>query len=146
MSTEARQHLLEQAVKGMNARDWEAYGRVFAEDVVVSTPGASEPVRGRAARVQSIAALMEAFPDGIVETTRSFATGDLNCVECMFIGTHTGPLTAADGSVVPATNARVRFPYCVIMRFEGDEVVEVHEYYDQLELLLPLGLMKPAGA
>ena len=140
MSTEERQNLLDQEVKGMNARDWETCGRVFAEDVIVSTPGEPEPVRGRAARVRSIEDLMEAFPDGVVETTRSFAHGDLVCVECMFAGTHTGPLKAADGSIVPATNTRVSFPYCVIMRFEGDEVAEVHEYYDQLDLLVPLGL------
>jgi len=146
MSTEERRQLLDQAVKGMNARDWGTYGRVFAEDVVVSTPGEPEPVRGRAARVRSIADLMEAFPDGTVETTRTFAVGDLVCVECMFTGTHTGPLKTPDGSSVHATHQRVRFPYCVIMRFEGDEVAEVHEYYDQLELLLPLGLMRPTGA
>jgi hypothetical protein len=32
------------------------------------------------------------------------------------------------------------------MRFEGGEVVELHEYYDQLELLVPLGLLQPAGS
>jgi hypothetical protein len=32
------------------------------------------------------------------------------------------------------------------MRFAGDEVVELHEYYDQLEILMPLGLLRSAGA
>ena len=146
MSTEQRLHVLEEGAKGLNAGDWDAYGRVFAEDVVLYSPGQQGPARGRAARVKLVRELMEAFPDGVVEVTSTFGQGDLICVECTFAGTHTGPLIAPDGSTVPPTNARVDFPYCLVMRFEGDEVVELHEYYDQLEILMPLGILEPTGA
>jgi len=146
MSTEERLQILEEGAKGLNAGDWDAYGRVFAEGVIVRSPGQEGPAVGRAARVQVVRGLMEAFPDGVVEVTGTFGQGDLMCVGCTFTGTHTGPLEGPDGSIVPPTNARVDFPYCLVMRFEGGEVVELHEYYDQLELLVPLGLLQPAGS
>jgi ketosteroid isomerase-like protein len=146
MTIEQRLHVLEEGAKGLNAGDWDAYGRVFAEDVLVHSPGQGGPVKGRAARVQVVRELMEAFPDGVVEVTGTFGQDDFICVECTFAGTHTGPLAAPDGSTIPPTTQRVDFPYCLVMRFEGDEVVELHEYYDQLEILMPLGVLAPAGA
>lgn len=145
MGIEERRHMLEQAIKGLNARDWDAYGQMFAEDVAVFSPGAKEPSIGRAARVQWVIDLIEAFPDGAVELKGMFGEGDHLCAEFAFGGTHTGPLKTPGGDV-PPTNARVEFPYIIAYEYEGDLAREVREYYDQLELLLPLGLMKPAGA
>jgi ketosteroid isomerase-like protein len=144
MSLEGRLHLLEQAIKGLNARDWDAYGRMFAEDVVVYSPGSREPSRGRAARVQWVVDLIGAFPDGVVELKGAFGQGDHLCAEFAFAGNHTGPLKVPDGEV-PPTNARVEFPYCIAYDYEGDEATEVREYFDQLELLMPLGLLRPVG-
>jgi len=144
-STERRQQLLAEAIAGMNAGDLAAYGRMFAEDVVVHTPGAAEPSRGREARVAWVAGLLTAFPDAVVTTVGSFYTGDHGCVEFTFVGTHTGPLQGAGGSVVAPTNAKVAFPYCIAYTYgEDDLATEVREYYDQVELLVPLGLLKPA--
>jgi hypothetical protein len=42
VSTERRRLLLAEAIAGMNARDLDAYGRMFAEDVSY-TPGSTEP-------------------------------------------------------------------------------------------------------
>lgn len=147
VSTERRERILVEAIDGLNARDLEAYGRMFAEDVLVSTPGQQEPSRGRAARVQWVADLVRAFPDATVDIVGSFYAGNRACVEFAFAGTHTGPLAGADGSSVPATNARVTFPYCIVYRYgEDDLATEVHEYFDQLELLMPLGVLRPAGS
>ena len=145
MSTAERQHLLDLAIKGLNARDWDAYGRMFAEGVVVYSPGSKEPSTGREARVQWVRDLIEGFPDGIVEVTGSFGQGDRLCAEFAFAGTHTGPLKGAGGTV-PPTNARVEFPYCITYVYESDEAVEVREYFDQLELLMPLGLLQPVSS
>jgi len=147
MGIERRRQLLTEAIAGLNARDLDAYGRMFAEDVVVYTPGQQEPSRGRAARVQWLVGLLEAFPDGTAEVVGSLGDGDRPCAEFRFSGTHTGPLKGADGSVVAPTNARVSFPYCIVYTYgEDDLATEIHEYFDQVELLLPLGLLKPAGA
>ena len=145
VSTERRQRLLVEAIAGMNAHDLEAYGRMFADDVLVSTPGSTEPSRGREARLQWVDGLLAAFPDASVQVVGSFFVGDQGCVEFTFAGTHTGPLVGADGAVVPPTNARVTFPYCIAYTYDdSDLATEVREYFDQLALLLPIGVLKPA--
>lgn len=147
MSFERRQRILVEAIDGMNARDLEEYGRMFSPDVVVHSPGSTEPAIGRAARVAWVAGLLAAFPDAVVTIVGSFYAGDRGCVEFSFAGTHTGPLRTADGGVVPPTNAWVAFPYVITYRYGDDDLAtEVHEYFDQLELLLPLGLLTPATA
>jgi ketosteroid isomerase-like protein len=145
MSLEGRLLLLEQAIKGLSARDWDAYGQMFAEDVAVYSPGSKEPSLGRAARVQWVVDLIRAFPDAIIELKGTFGQGDHLCAEFAFAGTHTGPLNTPGGEVAP-TNARVEFPYCIAYDYKGNMATEVREYFDQLELLMPLGLLQPASS
>jgi hypothetical protein len=145
VGTERRQRLLDEAIAGMNAHDLEAYGRMFGDDVLVHTPGSTEPSRGREARLQWVDGLLAAFPDASVQVVGSFFAGDQGCVEFTFAGTHTGPLVGADGAAVQPTNARVTFPYCIAYTYDGNDLAtEVREYYDQLALLLPIGVLKPA--
>jgi steroid delta-isomerase-like uncharacterized protein len=123
------------------ARDWEAYGSVFAEDLQMVTPALPGISTGRDARVQFVQGIVETFPDGVVEVQRYFGKGDWACVEVLFTGTHTGPMPGADGSVIPATGKSVKWPYCMVMKFEDGLVSQLFEYYDQLDLLNQLGVM-----
>lgn len=144
MSDERRQRILVEAIDGLNARDLEAYGRMFSPDVVVYSPGSTEPSIGRAARLAWVDGLLAAFPDAVVTIAGSFYAGDRGYVEFTFAGTHTGPLQAAGGAV-PPTNAWVAFPYVITYTYGADDLAtEVREYFDQLELLLPLGVLVPA--
>ena len=147
MGVERRNQLLIEAIDGLNARDLEAYGRMFSPDVVVHSPGSTEPSIGRAARLEWVAGLLAAFPDAAVTIVGSFYAGDRGCVEFTFAGTHTGPLATADGGVVLPTNAWVAFPYVITYRYGDDDLaMEVREYFDQVELLVPLGVLTPAMA
>jgi ketosteroid isomerase-like protein len=143
----ARKHQrLDDAIAGMNARDLDAYGAMFAFDVRVYAPGMAEPAIGREARVRWVADLLVAFPDAVVEATSEVYAGDRGCAEFRFSGTHTGPLKAADGATVAPTGARVTFPYCVVYWYDDDDLAtEIHEYFDQVELLAPLGLLGSSG-
>lgn len=142
MNMEQRERLFDQVLQALNARDWDSYARVFAESLVTHAPGLPAPTKGRDARVRWVQAIIQAFPDGRVEKKQSFGQGDRLCVELEFAGTHTGPLQSPDGSATAATNRTVRFPYCLVVKWEGAEITELHEYFDQLELLTQLGLMK----
>lgn len=145
MGVDERIHVVEQALKGLNARDWDAYAALWAEELVTYAPGLAEPSIGKAARVAWVQDLITAFPNGTIETRRIFGQDDLLCAELEFEGTHTGPLKTPDGSVVPGTGKEVVLPYVIVLRFGGDEVVELHEYYDSLDLLMPLGLFPASG-
>lgn len=146
MDTARKHQLLTDAIAGMNARDLDTYGAMFAVDVEVHGPGMADPLIGRAARVGWVEDLLVAFPDAFVETTSETFDGDRGCAEFRFTGTHTGPLKAAGGAVVAPTGARVSFPYCVVYWYGDDDLAtEIHEYFDQVELLAPLGLLGSAG-
>lgn len=130
--------LLDEIATSLNARDWAAYGRLFAPDLVVHAPGLH--TIGRDARVKWVQDLIVAFPDGRIAVERVFAHGDLVCAELRFAGTHTGPMNSAGGTV-PATNREVTFPYCLVLRTTAEQIAELHEYFDQMELVTQLGLL-----
>jgi predicted ester cyclase len=123
------------------ARDWEAYGSVFAEDLLMVTSALPGPTRGRDARLQFVQGIMNSFPDGVVKIQRHFSKGDWACVEVLFTGTHTGPMPGPGGTEIPPTNKPVKWPYCMVMKFKDGLVSELYEYYDQVGLLAQLGLM-----
>lgn len=141
MIDELVKRFVEIGESSIGARDWEAYGSVFAEDLQMVTPALPGITIGRNARVQFVQGIVESFPDGVVEVQRYFGKGDWACVEVLFTGTHTGPMPGADGSVIPATHKSVKWPYCMVMKFEDGLVSQLFEYYDQLDLLNQLGVM-----
>jgi len=126
--------------RAIKNRDWEAYASVYAEDLLMVTPSIPAPTRGRDVRVKLARGLVNAFPDARVELLRSFGAGDWACFEVQFTGTHTGPMPGPDGTEIPPTNKPVEFPYCMVVKFEGEQCSEIYEYYDQLGLLTQLGL------
>jgi len=130
----------EEGDRAIADRDWEAYGELFSEDLAMRTPGLPGRVMGRHVRVALVQGIMDAFPDGQVEVERSFGQGDLGCLQIRFEGTHTGPLASSGGAEIPPTGSRVEFPYCIVVRFEDGKVVELDEYYDQLDLLAQIGV------
>src|SRR5207245_11503046 len=50
----------------------------------------------------------------------------------------------SDG-VVPPTENRIELRGCVVYKVEQGEISERHVYYDQLEFLTPVGLVREAG-
>jgi steroid delta-isomerase-like uncharacterized protein len=141
MIDELVERFVEEGENSIAARDWETYGSVFAENLQMVTSMLPGVTTGREARIQLVQGVVEAFPDGVVEIQRYFGKGDWACVEVLFSGTHTGPMQGADGSVIPATHKSVKWPYCMVMKFEDGLVSELYEYYDQVSLLTQLGLM-----
>ena len=85
MSVENNIEVITEAVKALNVRDWEAYGAAFSESLITHAPGLAEPARGRTARVQWVQSIVQAFPNGVIEITRTFGNGDLLCVELTFV-------------------------------------------------------------
>lgn len=132
---------VEAAEWAIAARDWEAYGRIFAEDLVMVTPSLPGTTTGRQVRVQVVRGIMSPFPDGVVQVQRSFGQGDWACLEVLFTGTHTEPLPGPGGTEIPATHRAVKLPYCMVMKFRDGLVSHLYEYYDQLDLMTQLGLM-----
>lgn len=121
--------------------DWEAYGRLFAQDVMMRFPGAIGGASGREARVEFVKGIIGTFPDGRVTGLRAFGDGEWVCFEYRFRGTNTGPAISLSGEELVATGKVAEFPYCIVARMEDGVIAEFDEYFDRLEMLVQLGLV-----
>jgi hypothetical protein len=100
--------------EAFNARDFEAYARLFATDCVTEAPGLS--VQG----VEGVRAFdrgwIGAFPAARIESMRLTTAGDVVVTGNWFHGgKHEGALRTPAGEI-PATGATFEAPYC--SRFE----------------------------
>ena len=141
MIDEIVKRFVEVAERSIAARDWETYGSVFSEDLLMVTSMLPGITRGRDARIQLVEGIVASFPDGVVEVQRYFGKGEWACVEVLFTGTHAGPMPGPGGTTIPPTGKSVKWPYCMVMKFKDGLVSELYEYYDQLSLMTQLGLM-----
>ena len=80
----------------------------------------------------------QAFPDAAGAVTSAFASGDTAVLEVTWKGTHTGPLTTAEGTI-PASGKRQEVPAAIFYTFEGDTIKESRHYFDSLTLLKQIG-------
>ena len=140
MSVDENLQKVDASIEAFNDRDLDRFVGLRAESSVRHAPPAPEPLKGRDALREYLQGFVDAFPDGQIEKVRAFGQGDWTIVELAFTGTHTGPLPGPGGEAIPATNKPVRLPYCVVIKFEGGEVTEEHEYWDQLGFMAQLGL------
>jgi ketosteroid isomerase-like protein len=58
------------------------------------------------------------------------------------VGTNTGPLRMPSGEAHQPTGKQVRIRSCDIAKVEGGEITSHHFYFDQVEFLAQLGLMR----
>lgn len=128
------------AIEEFNERDWENFGALHAENVILTAPTLPIPAEGREAVKAWAQGLATAFSDLQWEVTRSFAQDNQVCVEITARGTHNGPLQSPTGKVVPPTNKSVEMHIGGVFTIQDDMVSEVHLYNDLMSLLAQLGL------
>lgn len=140
MSIEHSLQVVDAAIEEFNERDWDRFGELHAEAVVLTAPSLAEPAHGRPAVKQWAKTLATAFPDLHWEPVRSFGQDNEVFVEMIATGTHQGPLMGPGGEI-PATNKSVRMSIGGAFTVEGDEVAKVQIYNDLLGLLIQLGVV-----
>ena len=123
--------------------DFDGFAALFAEDAVYIEPAGRH--EGRA----NIRAWLDQWGQGVsdtrFETSLVVEDGDVIIAERAGTGVHTGALTTLEGSVVPPSGRTILFQGVVnILRVKDGQIVEAHEYFDQLAILRQLGLM-PGG-
>ena len=91
---------------------------------------------------------MTAFPDNRITVLRVFGGDGAEpaAEQSVIEGTHTGPLTSADGSVLPPTGRHMSGPFCMVHDQREGRLTASQLYYDQLELLGQLGALGGAAA
>jgi ketosteroid isomerase-like protein len=143
LSRDEQVAIIEQRLDATNTRDWARWQSLHTPDAVRTAPELGEPLRGSGAMRAAIETLSIAFPDYHLELRQAFGQGDWLAVRLHTNGTMTGPLTLSDGAVVPATGQPIDQDWSALVRFDGDHISEFHEFYDQLTLMMQLGLIEP---
>jgi steroid delta-isomerase-like uncharacterized protein len=142
--SEARR-VLEQAIDYWNAGDRDGWATLYAEDVVYEAPG-GQRISGLADLEEKyFDALLTAAPDRVSCDVVLFADGEYVVEQARYVGTHTGLLRSPDGVEVPPTGKGFDFAFVGIFHIQGGKIRSIRIYYDQLELLMQLGLMPGAA-
>jgi predicted ester cyclase len=144
MAASRVREIIEKGTDAFNRHDADAFAETLADDVRTRAPGVGE-LAGKPAVKAFYQGWLDAFPDARVEIGALHILEDLSVEEGVFTGTHRGTLHAPAGDL-PPTGRKVRVDYIQVARFRGDKVVSFHLAFDQLELLLQLGLMQAAEA
>jgi ketosteroid isomerase-like protein len=133
--------IIQDRLDATNTRDWDRWEALHTPAAIRTAPELAEPLQGAAAMREAIEALSVAFPDYHLELEQAFGQGEWLAVRLHTTGTMTGPLTLSDGTELPATGQPIEQDWSALVRFEGDRIAEFHEFYDQLTLLMQLGLV-----
>ena len=125
-------------VDAFNSGDWERMRAGLAPDSRYDELGIERKVDGPEKIVELFKGWKQAFPDAAGTVTSAFASGDTATLEVSWKGTHTGPLTTAEGTI-PASGKRQETPAAIFYTFEGDTIKESRHYFDSLTLLKQIG-------
>ncbi len=133
--------VMDRATEAYFSKDYETLKTLYAPDVVATTPDAGT-LNGIDALLEWNKALDEAFPDMRYELTAAHETGDCAIDQGDVIGTHTGPFRLPDGGSIEPTGRQIRMRSADLATVRDGKIVRHDFYYDQLEMLVQLGLME----
>jgi steroid delta-isomerase-like uncharacterized protein len=133
------------ATDAFNAHDPERLRTSYAPDAVLEAPGGVR-LEGPDAIAAYGAGWFRAFPDGRLVIQSRTGSDDLVAQEFRFEGTHTDTLAGPAGDI-PPTNRSLSGRGINVFRVRDGQIVSEHLYFDQVDLLIQLGLMpEPARA
>lgn len=131
--------VVSERIAASNAQDWDTWQGLHTKDAVRTAPGLPGPVEGSRAMRDAIEELFVTFPDYHLELVDAFGSGDRLVARIHTRATMLGPLQLGD-TRVEATGERFEQDWLAWLRFEGNEIAEIDEFYDNYEILVQLGL------
>jgi ketosteroid isomerase-like protein len=135
---EARE-ILDRLTTAVQAADWDAAGRCYAEDAVLVSADLGE-LRGRDAIVSFFSVWNDAFPDSGFELLGDYEDVGAAIHLGYVTGTQTGELSTPSGQTLAPTGQTVRVRSCDIAQVDGGVIVAHHYFLDQEDLYRQLGL------
>lgn len=127
--------------RAMESKDKETLASSYAADAVAYTPDQGE-IRGRDAISSYLFDLWEAMPDVRYNQMGRYESGNVAIDEGIVIGNNTGPLRMPSGETMQPTGKELRIRSCDVATVENGEITSHHFYFDQVEFLSQLGLMR----
>ena len=125
-------------VDAFSRGDWELLRGTLSSDSRYDELGTQRKIEGPEKIVELFKAWKAAFPDGAGTVTSVVSSANTVALEVTWTGTHTGPLTTAEGTI-PASGKHQETPAGIFFTFEGDKIKESRHYFDSLTLLTQIG-------
>ena len=125
-------------IDAFNSGDWELMRGKFTSDSRYDELGTERKLEGPEKIVELFKGWKSAFPDVVGTVTSSVASGNKVALEVTWKGTHTGPLTMAEGTI-PASGKRQETPAAIFYAFDGNKIKASRQYFDSLTLLKQIG-------
>jgi steroid delta-isomerase-like uncharacterized protein len=125
-------------IDAFNEGDWEQLRAMLTSDARYHEFGTERKAEGPEEIIELFKGWKTAFPDAAGTVTSVFASGDKAALELTWKGTHTGPLTTAEGTI-PASGKIQETPGAVFYTFEGSKITSMRQYFDSLTLLKQIG-------
>ena len=130
--------LAREQIDAFNKGDWELLRGIHTSDARYEEFGTERKVEGPEKIVELFKSWKTAFPDVAGTVTSSVASGNQAAIEVTWKGTHTGPLTTAEGTI-PASGKIQETPGAVFYTFEGNKIKSSRQYFDSLTLMKQIG-------
>ena len=131
--------LARKQIDAFNKGDWELLRGILVSDPRYEEYGTERKVEGAERIIELFKGWKQAFPDAAGTVTSAFASGEKAAVEVTWKGTHTGPLTTAEGTI-PASGRTMETPGAVFYTFDGDKIKSMRQYFDSLTLMKQIGV------
>jgi steroid delta-isomerase-like uncharacterized protein len=138
VQTDEMVKIAREQVDAFSRGDWELLRGTLASDSRYNELGTQRKIEGPEKIVELFKAWKQAFPDGAGTVTSVVSSANTVALEVTWKGTHTGPLTTAEGTI-PASGKRQETPAAIFFTFEGDKIKESRHYCDSLTLLKQIG-------
>jgi ketosteroid isomerase-like protein len=143
-STEQRNMELMQTLDdAWNDQDVETFRARHKADVIVRWPGTTTPTVGIEDHTRESIEFWKTFPNQHLDNRPYrifFASGDYTCSVARFTGTMTGPMKAADGTVIPPTGKSFEIDFYTVAQWEDGQIVEENLMYDLVTFMRQIGL------
>lgn len=133
------ERLVKAVTESWNARDFDAYAALHADDVEVVNVPLGQTLHGADANLEHAKAWATAFPDGQTELTHLIIDGDTAAIEFTGRGTQNGPLVSEAGTI-PPTGRHVDLHFCYTFDIANGKIRRVREYYDVANMMRQLGV------
>ncbi len=130
--------LAREQINAFNNGDWAFMRGALASDSRYEELGTQRKVEGPEKILEVFKGWKTAFPDVVGTVTSSVASDNKAALEVTWKGTHTGPLTTAEGTI-PASGKHQETPAAIFFTFEGDKIKASRHYFDSLTLLKQIG-------
>jgi predicted ester cyclase len=130
--------LVKRATNAYNRDGAKGMAEFMDEAIIDHFASGRKPLEGKTAFIEDNIAFANIFGNLRAEITNIFGQDDWVCIQGIMTGTHQGAFTLHNGKQIPPTGKTIQIPVCNVIKLKDGKIVEIHEYFDQLNFMTQL--------